>query len=318
MRIPGIIVTSAGDIIIYNEARRSGSDWAKMDILARISRDGGKTFGKPIFLARGTAEHPTVNNPVMAEAAHGTLHLLYCECYGVCGGRILHRESCDGGEVWSEPEDINTATLPAYRNVFALGPGHGICTSGGVLAFPFWLVPKKFGKAEKAHVPSEVGVLYSTDNGKAWQSTPLLPACDDVVSPNETVAAEIADGGIYLAVRQNAPARAYAVLERDFGSFRAYAPVEGVRDPVCFGSAIAVRGNLVFVNCDHSERRINLTLRKSGDNGRTWQKALTVDESRGGYADIAYDAARGKIYVLYENEYGRELYFAIVEESEVL
>ena len=317
MRIPGILVTSAGDIIIYNEARRSGSDWAAMDILARRSRDGGKTWSKPIFLASGTAAHPTVNNPVMAEDARGVLHFLYCENYGVGGGRILHRESCDG-EIWSEPEDITAATLPEYRNVFALGPGHGICTSRGVLAFPFWLVPKRFGSPKRAHVPSEVGVLYSEDCGKTWHTSPLLPAREDIASPNETVAAEMADGGIYLAVRQNAPARACAVLSRDFSHFTRYAPVEGVLDPVCFGSVASVRTKLAFVNCDHSKNRVNLTLHTSADGGKTWQKALTVDEARGGYADIAHDACQGKIYVLYENEYGKELYLAVIDESEIL
>ena len=318
MRIPGIIVTSAGDIIIYNEARRSGSDWAEMDILARISHDGGATFSPPICLARGTADHPTVNNPVMAEDARGTLHLLYCEDYGVGGGRILHRESRDGGESWSKPEDISYATLPCYRNVFALGPGHGICTSRAVLAFPFWLVPKRFEKPEKAHVPSEVGVLYSKDYGKTWQSTALLPARDDIVSPNETVAAETASGDIYLSIRQNAPARACALLSGDLSSFVAYAPIQGVADPICFGSVASVRGNLAFVNCDHTEKRINVTLKVSRDGGATWEKALAVDKERGGYADIAHDPVRGKIYILYENEYGKELYLAVLDEDEVL
>lgn len=318
MRIPGITVTRAGDVIIYGEARKSGSDWAEMDIIARRSRDGGRTFSRAVTLAQGTAEHPTVNNPVMAEDALGTLHFLYCEDYGVCGGRVLYRRSRDGGESWGEAEDITPATLPSYRNVFALGPGHGICTSCGALAFPFWLVPKSFGAPERAHVPSEVGVLYSTDGGELWKTSPLLPARDDIVSPNETVAAETEGGKLYLAVRQNAPARAYAVLENGFSRFCEYAPIERVRDPVCFGSVISACGKLVFVNCDHAEKRVNLTLRTSADGGKSWKKALTVDEARGGYADVAYDRLREKIYVLYENEYGKELYLAVIDKSEVL
>jgi sialidase-1 len=318
MRIPGITVTSAGDIIIYNEARRSGSDWAHMDIVARISRDGGATFSPSFCLAHGTEGHPTVNNPVMAEDARGALHFLYCEDYGIGGGRILHRESRDGGESWSEPVDISRATLPCYRNVFALGPGHGICTSRGVLAFPFWLVPKRFEKPEKAHVPSEVGVLYSKDNGKTWQATALLPAREDIVSPNETVAAETANGDIYLAIRQNAPARACALLSGDLSAFEAYSPVHGVADPICFGSVASVHGSLAFVNCDHAEKRINVTLKVSRDGGATWENALAIDKERGGYADIAHDPVRSKIYILYENEYGKELYLAALDEDEVL
>ena len=313
MRIPGITVTSRGDIIIYNEARRGISDWAGMDILARISRDGGRSFSSPVCLAHGTASHPTVNNPVMAEDAHGTLHFLYCESYGTRGGRILHRESRDGGKTFGKAADITPATLPEYRNVFALGPGHGICTASGALVFPFWLVPKKFGKAESAHVPSEVGVLYSLDNGKTFSTSPLLPAREDIVSPNETVASELPRGEIYLAIRQNAPARASAVLASDFASFRDYAPVSGLRDPICFGSAVSAGGTLFFVNCDHAEKRQNITLKASRDGGKTFETIAVIDENRGGYADIAADEKRGKIYVLYENEYGKELFLAVLD-----
>ena len=318
MRIPGITVASRGEIIIYGEARRSGSDWAHMDIVMRKSRDGGESFSAPQVLARGTSEHPTVNNPVMAEDARGVLHFLYCEDYGTRGGKILHRKSRDSGETWEAPEDITYASLPEYRNVFALGPGHGICTKSGALAFPFWLVPKKFGRAENAHIPSEVGVLYSEDNGESWRTSPLLPARGDIVSPNESVAAELPDGGLYLAIRQNAPARAHAVLERGFSGFRAYEPVPGLCDPVCFGSAAYAFESLLFVNCDDSEKRRNITLQTSADCGKSWRKILTVDEARGGYADIAADTARGKIYVLYENEFGKELYFAAIDREEII
>jgi sialidase-1 len=317
MRIPGIKVTSHGDIIIYGEARRSASDWANMDIVMRKSEDGGSSFSAPAVLVHGTEEHPTVNNPVMAEDAHGTLHFLYCEDYATRGGKVLYRTSKDGGRTFSHALDITSATLPGYRNVFALGPGHGICTSGGTLVFPFWLVPKKFGKPEDAHAPSEVGVLYSRDGGKTWCTTPLLPASEDIVSPNETVASELAGGEIYLAIRQNAPARAYAVLKNDFSSFSEYAPDRAHKDPVCFGSSASFGEKLLFVNCEHAKKRENITLKISDDGGKSWTKSLVIDKNRGGYADIAADIKSGKIYVLYENNFGAELYLATIDKNEI-
>ncbi len=316
-RIPGIMLTSRGTLVTYGEARRSASDWALMDIIIRTSTDGGESFSAPVALASGTAAHPTVNNPVMAEDAGGTLHFLYCEDYGTRGGRILHRTSDDDGKTWGEPCDITPATLPAYRNVFALGPGHGICTRGGALLFPFWLVPKKFGKNESAHVPSEVGVLYSEDCGKTWHTTPLLTAREDIVSPNETVAAELASGEIYLAIRQNAPERAYALLKSDFSGFSVYAPDKAHKDPICFGSAAVWGEKLLFVNCEHSEKRENLTLKVSADGGKTWEAFKVIDKERGGYADIAADTKNGKIYILYEDKFGIQLYLAVLDESEL-
>ena len=58
-------------------------------------------------------------------------------------------------------------------------------------------------------------------------------------------------------------------------------------------------GKLYFINCADTEKRINLTVNESADEGMTWKKILTVDEE-GGYADIA---VRGDtLYVFYERD----------------
>jgi sialidase-1 len=52
-RIPGIVVTKKGTILIYTEGRRTGSgDWDSIDILLRRSTDGGKTFSPQRVIAR--------------------------------------------------------------------------------------------------------------------------------------------------------------------------------------------------------------------------------------------------------------------------
>ena len=80
-RIPGITVTDKGTVITYCEARRTSDDWALMDILAKRSEDGGKSFSEPFMLAAGTDETPTVNNPVMVQDRNGRIHFLYCGTY---------------------------------------------------------------------------------------------------------------------------------------------------------------------------------------------------------------------------------------------
>ena len=90
-RIPGMLMTAAGTLLAYNEARRTAEDWAMMDVLCQRSTDKGKTFSDFFALANGTEELPTVNNPVMMQDQNGRIHLLYCECYGTKGGRILRR-----------------------------------------------------------------------------------------------------------------------------------------------------------------------------------------------------------------------------------
>src|SRR3954447_4127513 len=81
-RIPGVVVTKAGTVLAYCEARKSDrGDWGTIDVLLRRSTDGGKTWGdpqkvadvpgpkekNPVALAQKLAstDDVTYNNPVM-------------------------------------------------------------------------------------------------------------------------------------------------------------------------------------------------------------------------------------------------------------
>ncbi len=314
-RIPGIIVTSRGTVIVYNEARRTASDWALMDIFLQRSTDGGETFGAPIYLARGDEACPTVNNPVMMEDKRGRLHLLYCRDYTVGGGGAWHRYSDDDGLCWSEPQDITAATCPELHNAFAFGPGHGICTNDGTLLVPIWMVLKSAGVELRKHVPSVLHTFYSRDGGETWQLGEQIAATEAVVSPNETVAAQRVDGSILLTIRSMATCRAKAVSADGTGGWSEPSLDAALPDPKCFGSMIAYpdfvgQHALLHVNCACETARRNIVLRVSFDGGETWPIARTIDADRGGYCDIAADETRGVIYVLYEEKYGEDMYLA--------
>lgn len=314
-RIPGIIVTSRGTVIVYNEARRTASDWAMMDIFMQRSADGGETFSEPIILARGDEVCPTVNNPVMMEDQRGRLHLLFCRDYTIGGGGAWHRFSDDDGLTWSKPRDITAATQPDLHNAFAFGPGHGICLADGTLLVPIWMVLKSAGVEEHKHVPSVLHTFFSRDGGESWQLGERIEATDAVVSPNETVAAEREDGSVLLTIRSMTRRRSLAHSADGTGGWSLPAPNEALPDPICFGSMIRYRGldgryALLHVNCACETARQNIVLRASFDDGATWPIARTLDADRGGYCDIAADEAKGMVYVLYEEKYGEDVYLA--------
>jgi len=321
-RIPGMIVTSKGTILAYYEARTAGSDWARMDILCQRSTDGGALFDAPIVLARGSDAHPTVNNPVMMEDRNNRIHFLYCEDYGTCGGRILRRYSDDDGMTWSDVADITDVTLPHYRNAFALGPGHGICTASGMLLVPVWMVPKYCGEPVQSHHPSSISTLFSLDDGETWQLGEILSPTPDVLSPSETVAAELSDGRIYLSIRQDANCRCKAIGRTGFSLWETYGREKALIDPICFGSVVSVDhaeyGHLLlFVNCESVTDRKNVVLKCSTDDGATWTHRIVIDTDHGGYTEIAADAKCGMIYLLYEESFGEALHFAKLKFSEL-
>lgn len=310
-RIPGMIVTKSGTLLLVCEARRSTSDWSRMDILLRRSTDGGKNFSAPTALVEGTEQHPTVNNPVMIEDKNGRIHLLYCEDYAIKGGRVLQKTSDDNGVTWSEARDITSSTEPDVRNVFAFGPGHGICTKSGTLIVPFWRVPKRYRAALHSHMPSEIGTIYSLDNGETWHIGAILTTKDGILTPNETEIAELCDGRIYLNTRLGAGLtyRARAYSADGYSSWTGFEPDFELCDPICFGSCssyVTKSGEsvLLFANCNHPSERKNVTLKISFDNGKTWKEKHVIDKDRGGYTELAVDNAQNRIYVLYEEDWG--------------
>lgn len=308
-RIPGMLVTDRGTLIVYCEARREAGDWALMDILMQRSTDHGVTFSPKTVMAQGTQRHPTVNNPVMMQDPNGRIHFLYCEDYTINGGRVLRRYSDDDGITWSEPVDITAYAMPEFHNAFALGPGHGIMLRDGTLLVPIWMVPKHYEEALTRHLPSVLSTFYSRDCGETWTIGEILNITPDVICPNETVAALTSGGEVYLNIRHQASHRARAYSTTGFSNWTQYHPDRRLWDPRCFGSVVAYDDgvnpySLIFANCNSKTERKNVTVRISTDDGQSYPWSRLIDADRGGYVEAAADSKNGLIYVLYEDQYG--------------
>ena len=317
-RIPGIFVTEKGTVIIYNEARYEPGDWSLMNVFCQRSTDGGKSFGEPIYLAYGTEEHKTVNNPVMMQDQNGRIHFLHCEDYGTNGGRILRRYSDDDGLTWSDPIDITRFTRPEFRNCMAFGPGHGIRTLDGTILVPMWMIPKFYEAPIRGHGPSVLATFYSRDNGETWAIGDILGSNFELQSPNETVATLLSDGRIYLNARCNNYWRAKAISLNGFSDWMEYSSEKGLIDPHCFGSVASYNRpdapyTILFANCESKTKRQNVVVKGSTDDGKTWPLRRVIDAERGGYVEINVDNQSGNIYVLYENNAGETDHLAVFD-----
>jgi len=321
-RIPGIVVTKQNTVIMYFEARTGLDDWSPMDLLAYRSTDGGNSFGEPIKIVEGVSTGTTVNNPTMIVGNDGTLHLLYCVEYGICtecnssatsacphGSGVFYTKSTNDGVSWSAPENISDSTSPDVRNVFAVGPGHGICLDDGTLLATVWYVRKDVGAALESHYTSEVCTIYSKDNGNSWQLGEEVPRANDTPSPNETMLAKTSDDRIMLSIRTTQGGyRAVSWSDTGYSDWSTMKLDTTLVDPTCMGSLYAydVEGYPYMIlssNCNSTSGRRNLTLRASLDDGESWEKELVIDSGLAGYSDIAVDQ-NGTIYVLYEVEAG--------------
>jgi sialidase-1 len=333
-RIPGVVVTKAGTVLAYCEARKSDrGDWGTIDVLLRRSTDGGKTWGdpqkvadvpgpkekNPVALAQKLAskDDVTYNNPVMIADHSGAVHLLFCLEYMRC----FYARSDDDGKTWGKPAEITASAFDPLKKeydwrVLATGPGHGVQLKSGRLVVACWL---SLGTGGHAHRPSVVTTIFSDDAGKTWKPGAIaIPNTAEWVNPNESTVAELPDGTVMLNARSESKANRRLVTTSPDGATTWGKPAfdDALPEPVCMGSLLAVPGArpvLLFSNPDNLEKsgakappapggnrdRKNVTVRLSEDGGKTWVAKRSVEGGFSAYSDLAA-LPDGTVMLLYE------------------
>lgn len=337
--IPGIVVTNKGTVLAYAEARDLKNifpglwiDWAPIDLIMKRSTDGGDTWSKTKILCNGTNAGKTgglrtTNNPVMI-ADGDIIHMLYSVWYGLekdknkrgADGGVFYMKSEDDGLTWSAPKNISAVCHKNEfpRNLFAVGPGHGIVLgkrsqNPGMLLAPVWMTPTATDDDTDHKLPV-VTAIYSTDRGETWQVGDIIYSVGEIINPNETAAVELSGGGVMFNMRNESPQKCRSVSVSPTGYDNWTTPQfdRNLPDPTCFAGIVRYDENtILFVNCanDGSKAdswmagRVNLTVRISRDDGRTWEASRVLAPGKAGYSDIAV-GPNGMIYVLYDIDHG--------------
>lgn len=305
-RIPGIVVTAKGTLLTYYETRLNGSDWSTRGVGLKRSLDGGCTFSSRQMIAYD--EEIAINNPVMIASREGKVHFLWQKDYR----QLFYQVSEDDGVSFSDPVSI-LGTVEAFKteynwSLFAVGPGHGIELQNGRLVVPIWLAR---GEGNN-HYPTQVSTLISDDGGKTWERGEIVYGsenkADDFAWPNETQAVELSDGRVMLNIRHEGQMhyRYITVSPNGKDQFSAPIPDRQLPDPICFGSIAKAGERTVFINCAHNDPkgwapRINLTVRMSEDDAKTWPYAKKIAEVAG-YADIAASPEGNTYYCFFEQD----------------
>lgn len=309
-RIPGIVVTKTGTILVYYETRMEASnDWSTRGVGMRRSTDGGKTFSPRRMLAY--SEDQAINNPLMISSKDGRVHFFWQKDYR----QAFYQVSEDDGVTFSPPISL-TPTMELFRDqydwtLYAFGPGHGIELENGRLLVPVWLANGK----PNDHFPTQVSVLVSDDGGNGWQPGEIVRGSENIADPfawpNETQAVELSDGSVLLNIRHNGSnhVRYTAVSPNGKDHFSPPQPDNALPDSICFGSIVRANNSeaILFVNCANRDNpnpkgsapRRKLTVRLSEDNGRTWKYSRQLAEI-GGYADIAAAPDGSAYYCFFE------------------
>ncbi len=296
-RIPSIIATSNGTILVFCEGRRdSYVDGTPTNLVlkrslgskaADIRAWGTKVIWQPMQVLLATKAGEAYMNPVpIIDKRDGTIILLvnyYPQPYKDLPAHIWLMKSHDEGATWSSPTDISSGT-----GLKELGPGIGIQMQNGRLV-----------------AATYDGVIFSDDHGRTWKSGGKVAG-----HYTETQVVELANGTLMLNIRHGG--HRVVALSKDGGEtwgtpWTDKALIEPGNWEGCQASLIrytrkrdgSSKDRLLFADPASLKDRLDTTVRISYDEGQTWPVSRLIEKGRSGYSSMAV-LPDGTIAIVYE------------------
>ena len=322
-RIPAVVATTNGTLLVFAEGRkRGGGDSGDIDLVLKRSTDGGRIWSKLQVVWDDAAN--TCGNPcTVVDRDTGDILLLTTWNRGDDHEhqiiaqtsrdtrRVFVSRSGDDGQTWSVPREITTDVKLTNWTWYATGPGAGIQLQRGAHKGRL-VIPCDHIEAVTKRYFSHV--IFSDDHGKTWRLGGSTPQ-DQV---NECEVVELVDGALMLNMRSYDPARKarQTAISRDGGlTWSEQRIVPELIDPICQGSirraiwpAAEKPGLILFANAA-STKREKLTVRASDDDGHTWPRAKELHAGPSAYSCLVA-LPSGDIGCFYEADGYRRMVFA--------
>ncbi|WP_199443760.1 LamG-like jellyroll fold domain-containing protein [Umezawaea beigongshangensis] len=317
-RIPVLSRTVDGTLLAFAEARKSPScaDRGDIDLVVRRSTNDGRTWGPIRVVTSGSPTDPhapyTRGNAVpIADRETGRVHLITTSNEATRSGQRLPwiQHSDDDGLTWTAPRALGASFDGTNDGWFATGPSHGIQLRHGAHAGR--LVVGAHQKPDGNTVLA--GVLYSDDGGETWRASRVPNSyVKDQLSPGEIAVAELPDGALYAAARNEITSgnhRAKAISLDGGTTMPTFTTVPSLVTPNVQGAVLPLERTyrstpgdvLVFSGPSDPSDRKQLKIRYSTDRGNTWSSPASglITADRAGYSDLA-ELTGGEIGLLHE------------------
>lgn len=310
-RIPAITTTSQGTVIAVADYRHNGASDIGLnegvDFAVRVSNDGGNTWTEKQIITPengvGISDPAIVHNPET-----GTTFL-----FGYQNDVFITNKngesdffmytSDDGGITWDKGQSLKNLTPEGYKYILQ-GPGSGMYYNGTIyMPIQAWHHEK-----DNSGTTCTSGFIYSTDNGKTWNTSILRPEnlpAGTADYPDITSESNIFhhNGKIYLAAkpetsRESKKRVVWATSDNGKTWERVYEDFIPDNVAQCESSSLSLNDQVYLVG-------YTLNTKNSGRDGiyittNTGKSIKVFDEPTRGYTSMSQDL--DNLYILFEGE----------------
>ena len=309
-RIPAIISLQDGTLLAFSEGRvNDGEDFGDIDLVMKKSVDHGKSWSALETVVDQNQLQAGNPAPVLdlLDPYHpsGVVYLFYNtgnnhegEVRKGNGVReVWYIRSFDGGTTWETPVNItlqiHKPLQPNFNSsynfkedwrTYANTPGHAFqFLSGKYKGRIFIPANHSQGSPLSSFHEYQAHGFYTDNHGESFK----LGASISIPGSNEATATELSNSKMIMSIRNQAGdiKRRIIGVSSDGGEHwdTAYFDQQLI-DPNCQGSLLTIgyeKGKAIIAHCNAAseERRDNLTLKISYDEGKTWGKSFLISAS---------------------------------------
>jgi len=307
-RIPSIITAPNGDLVAAIDERvPSCGDlkWSKdINIVIRRSADNGDSWSDIETVIDYPIGKSASDPSMIVDKVTGVIFLFF-NFMDLENEKAVYylkvTKSIDNGQTWSSPIDITSQiTKPEWHNNFKfITSGRGIQTRNGKLIHTL------------VNLQNGLHIFGSNDHGESWYliDTPIKPA-------NESKIVELTDGTWMINSRLNSKGIRFVHTSTDEGVTWFSKPDSSLIDPGCNACIIrytsvnegADKNRLLFSNAKMTDKRTNMTIRISYDEGKSWFEGKTIYPDGSAYSSMCI-LANGDIGLFFEKDNYQENVF---------